>query len=225
MASSSKQVERLMITLEPMEVVELERIVSYNALSQVPDGVIVKGDLSSYLNCKIEDLGSLSIYSQLKFLCDKSGKIQPKYIRVYEKGFHNATYFLEDFEEEHIRIILSSVHGENMYLERTHTITKEAIHVVTSFWSTGEVPKLRQISKETITTLTSSTSNGNAFFVNNIKDPMVKLATMAIGYRIFYSSRMNSVPSVAVHTTYKMIDQNIDYDLCEAISSQLMLNL
>lgn len=51
---------------------------SYNALSQVPNGVIVKGDLSSYIDYKIEDLGSLSIYSQLKTLCDKSRKIQPE---------------------------------------------------------------------------------------------------------------------------------------------------
>lgn len=91
-----------MITSKPMEVVEAEQIVSYNALSQVPSGVIVKGDLSSYIDCKIEDLGSLSIYTQLKSLCDENRKIQLEYIRVYEKGFHNATYFLEDFEEEHI---------------------------------------------------------------------------------------------------------------------------
>lgn len=83
-----------MILSELMEVVESKRIESYNALSQVPDDVILKGDLSSYIDCQIEDLGSLSIYSQLKSLCDKNGKIQPEYIRVYEKGFHNAAYFL-----------------------------------------------------------------------------------------------------------------------------------
>lgn len=161
----------------------------------------------------------------MKSLFDKSRKIQPEYIRLYEKGFHSASYFLEDFEEDHIRSILSHIHVENMYLESTHTITEEAIQVVTDFWSTGEVPKLRQISKEIVTTLTSPTSNGHAFFVNNIKDPMVKLATMVIGYQIFYSSRMNSVPSIAMHTAYKRIVENADYDLCEAIRSQFMLNL
>lgn len=155
----------------------------------------------------------------------RAKRSNPSIFRVYEKGFHNAAYFLEDFEEEHIRIILSHVHGENMYLERTHTITKEAIHVVTGFWSTGEVPKLRRFCKETITTLTSSTSDGHAFPINRIKDPAVKLATMVIGYRIFYSSRLNSVLSATVHTTYKMIVENVDYDLCEAIRSQLILNL
>lgn len=70
MASSFKQVKRLMITAESMESMESNKIVSYNALSQVLDGVMIKGNLSSYIDYKIEYLGSLSIYSQLKSLCD-----------------------------------------------------------------------------------------------------------------------------------------------------------
>lgn len=156
---SSKLVGRLMVMSEPMEAVKADKIVCYNALSQVPSGVFVKGDLSSYIDFKIEDLGSLSIYTQLKSVCDENGKIQTEYIRVFKKDFHNVAYFLEDFEEEHIRIILSRVHDENMYLERTHTITKEAIQAVTNFYSTSEVPVSRHISKDTVYSLTRSTSD------------------------------------------------------------------
>lgn len=148
-----------------------------------------------------------------------------QYTRVFEKGSHNASYFLEDFEEAHIRIILSRFHGENMYLERTHTIKKEAIQAVTGYFSTGEVPELRKISKDTVFNLISSTSDGCSFSVNNIKDPAVKLVAMVIGYRVFYSSRLNSVPSATVHTTHGMIVDNADYDLCEAIRRQLFFNL
>lgn len=63
MASTSKSVERLMITSEPMEAQKADKIVSYNALSQVPSGVLVKGDSSSYIDYKLEDLGSLYIYT------------------------------------------------------------------------------------------------------------------------------------------------------------------
>lgn len=59
MASLSKQSERLMITGEPMESMESDKIVSYIAFSQVPDGVMIKGDLSIYIDYKIEYLGSL----------------------------------------------------------------------------------------------------------------------------------------------------------------------
>lgn len=224
-SSSSAPSKSLFITAEATESMESNKIDLYNTLSQVPQGVLIKGDLSNYIDCKIEDLGPLAIYSQLKSLCDKNRKIKPNYIRVYEKCFHNAGYFLENFEEEHVRIILIHVHGGNMYLDRSHTITKEAIHVVTGFWQIGEVPKLRKISQNTIIELTKTTCDSRAMSVNNIQDEVVRYATMIIGYRIFHSSRMNSVPSAAVQATYQMIKENVDYDLCEAMQSQLMLNL
>lgn len=143
---------------------------------------MVKGDLSNYIDCKIQDLGTLYIYTQLKSLRDKSRKIEIKYARFFEKGFHNATYFLQDFEKEHIRIILSQVHGENMYLERTHTITKEDIRAVTGYSSTAKIPVLRIISKDIVFKLTSSISDKRSFSINNIRDSAVKLATMVIGY-------------------------------------------
>lgn len=101
-----------------------------------------------------------------------------------------------------------------MYLERTHTITKEAIQT--------EVPELRKISKDTVINSTSSTFDKRAFSINNIRD---KLVAMVIGYRVFYSSRLNSVPSVVIHTAHRMIVDNADYDLYEAIRRQLFQNL
>lgn len=112
-----------------------------------------------------------------------------------------------------------------MYLERTPTITKEAIQVVTGYFLTGEIPMLRRISKDIVFKLTDSTSDICAFPINNIRDPVVKLAAMVIGYQVFYSSRLNSVPSVAIHTTHRMIIDNADYDLCQAIRVQLFQNL
>lgn len=61
--------------------------------------------------------------------------------------------------------------------------------------------------------------------VNNINDPIVKFASMVIGYKIYYSSRMNSIPATTIHTTYWMVKENVDYDLAEVLRSQLMANL
>lgn len=63
MTSSSTTSKSLFITSEAIESLESDKIESYNALSQVPQGVLVKGDLSSYIDFKIEDLGSLAINS------------------------------------------------------------------------------------------------------------------------------------------------------------------
>lgn len=213
MTSSSTLAESPFITTEAMDSMGTDKIESYNALSQVPQDVLIKDDFSSYIDCKIEDLRSLALYSQLKSPCNKSGKVKPEYIRVYEKGFHNAVYFLEDFEEEHVSIIRSRVHGRKIYLDRSYNITKEAIHVVTSFYQTGEVLELRKILQNTVIELTKTTYDAHATSISNIQDEVVRYARMIIGYWIFHSSQMNSVPSTVVHVAYWMIKENIDYEL------------
>lgn len=133
--------------------------VKYNAISQIPVGVIVEDDISGYIDYKLEDLGSLVIHSQLGLFCRDDKKIKPKYSILEKKKLHNTVYFLEEFIEDHIRIILRRVHGDKMYLERTHDITPEAIHVVTSFCNIGEVPALRKVIKTEMTKLTGSMSD------------------------------------------------------------------
>lgn len=98
-----------------------------------------------------------------------------------KKKLHNAVYFLEEFSDDHIDIILSIVHGDKMYLERTHDITPEAIHAINGFYNVGEVPALRKISKKEMTKLTGSVSDSRGMTFNSIKDNLVKYACMVIG--------------------------------------------
>lgn len=101
----------------------IQRKSKYNALSQVSARVIVEEGISDYIDCKIEDLGSLAIHTQLGLFCSKDKKIKLEFSILEKKKLHNAVYFLEDFTKDHIRIILSRVHSDKMYLERTHDIT------------------------------------------------------------------------------------------------------
>lgn len=85
--------------------------------------------------------------------------IKPEFKMIEEKKSHNAAHFLEEFLEDHIRIILSRVHGNKMYLERTHDVTPHAIHVMTGFYNVGEVPVLCKITKTKMTELADSMSD------------------------------------------------------------------
>lgn len=137
----------------------IQRKSKYNALSQVPAGVIVEEGILDYIDCKIEDLGSLAIHLQLGLFCGKDKKIKPKYSILEKKKLHNVVYFLEDFTDDHIRIILRKVHGDKMYLERTHDITLQAIHAITDFYNIGEVPALRIVSMTEMSKLTRLVSD------------------------------------------------------------------
>ncbi|XP_059073725.1 uncharacterized protein LOC131874392 [Cryptomeria japonica] len=61
--------------------------------------------------------------------------------------------------------------------------------------------------------------------VKDIEYPEVKFASMVIGYRVYHLSQMNSIPEAAIHTTYQMLKENVDYDLAKASRAQLMLNI
>lgn len=93
MASTSKASSSSPAPEESSE--SFKKKVKYNALSQIPVGVIVKGDVLGYIDCKLEDLGSLVIHSQLSLFCGKDKKIKPEYSVIKKKKFHNAMYFLE----------------------------------------------------------------------------------------------------------------------------------
>lgn len=84
---------------------------------------------------------------------------------------------------------------------------------------------LRSIPKNDVEKFTGTRVDTRAMTMNDINDLVVKFASMVIGYRIFYSSIMNSILVGAIHTTYQMIKENVDYDLTEALRSQLMANL
>lgn len=95
----------------------IQKKMKYNALSQIPARFIVEEDISGYIDCKLEDLGSLVIHSQLSLFCGDDKKIKPEYSVLEKMKLHNAVYFLEEFIEEHIHIILSRVHGDKMHIE------------------------------------------------------------------------------------------------------------
>lgn len=47
---------------------------------------------------------------------------------------------------------------------------------------------------------------------------------MVISYRVYHSSRTNSIPEAVIHTAYQMIKENANYGLTEALRTQLILN-
>lgn len=61
--------------------------------------------------------------------------------------------------------------------------------------------------------------------INEIDDPEVQYETMVIRYMVYHSSITNNILGAAIHTTYWMLKENDDYDLAEALRTQLILNL
>lgn len=106
-----------------------------------------------------------------------------------------------------------------------HDITLEVIHVVTGFCNVGEVLALRKINKMKMTKLTSLVSDSRGITTNSINVDLVKYVCMVIGYQMIHASRINSISTVVVNVTYKMIKEDASFDLCTYMKRQLLVNL
>jgi len=121
--------------------------------------------------------------------------------------------------------VLSRVHDNFLWLNKPFKITKDAIRAVTSLHSSRGLPILKSVKNQTVTEATGSKFDKRAMTIEDITDLDIKFASMIIGYKIYHSSRENSVSGTAVYTAYEMLRKNVDYDLCELLLSQLMENL
>lgn len=120
--------------------------------------------------------------------------------------------------------MLSRVHGEFIWLDRPHKITKEPIRAITSLPQVGQKPE-KKTSNDQINKLTSATSDSRSMRVITITDKDVKFINMIIGYKVNQFNQLNFVSSSYIVVAYQMLKKDEKYDLCEWMKEELIINL
>lgn len=67
--------------------------------------------------------------------------------------------------------------------------------------------------------------DGRGLKVNCIKDVELRFSSYAIGYKIFQSSRPNSIPCGVVDISYKIVKKGLQFDLSELLQKKFEENL
>lgn len=144
-----------------------------------------------------------------------------KYLHLKTEGFSNAIDFPNRFHVNWVRCILRRVHDQFLWLEAKALIkiTKDVIQRVIGFSAISEALTLRTISSTKVTRLTQSRCDRKEMTIAHIEDAEVRFASTVLGYRVYQSSHMNSVPSSAMHVAYRIIKEDATYDICEMIRS------
>ena len=57
--------------------------------------------------------------------------------------------------------------------------------------------------------------------IDTIKDPLLYFAVIIVSHKLFQSSRLNSVPCIAVDVAYKLVKKDHTYDLAEIMKQQI----
>lgn len=107
----------------------------------VPYGVLHVDDVRGYIHYSIEETENkyiLTLYTNN--IMDKVGNPKLKYAQLQRKCFTYFVHFSTFNEDEWVRSILSHVHDEFIWLERSYKITNQAIHAVTCLNQTSDKP-------------------------------------------------------------------------------------
>lgn len=132
--------------------------------SKIPKGV-------AYIHCNVEELDSEEVLKIFKtIIYDENGNVKPEHKVIETLGFVEILD-IPEFPKEVVRIVLSRVHGEFIWLDSICKITKEAIRAVTSLPSIGSrLDKTKKVPNNTVMTLIGATYYSRSLRVNDIKD-------------------------------------------------------
>ena len=185
------------------------------ALSVISPKVFMVQDIRRCYNCKVGAIGDMEIREAYEKLC-VNGVLKEEYQIIEKKGLTGALDFPTMFKTEWIRIILSIIHDGSLWLEdRPVKISKRIIHRVIGY-PTLEWPKtLRSDSKEAIEKNTRAKWNKRRMTIDTIKDPLVDFVVRVISHNFYQSTRINSVPCIAVDVGYKIVKKDHTHDLAE----------
>jgi hypothetical protein len=113
-----------------------------------------------------------------------------------------------------------------IWLEQLVKITKKMIHMVIGLPMLIEKPKAtKNIPRAELTEKTRAEWDGRGLKLNGVTNIELKFAIHALAHKMYSSSRQNSVPCEAIDLAYKIVKNDLVFDLAELQLIQFSKNL
>lgn len=94
-------------------------------------------------------------------------------------------------------------------------LTKKTIHRVTSIPTLDWPKTLCSDKKEVIERNMGARWNNRRMTIDTITEPLLDFSMRIISHKFYQSSRLNSVPCIAIDVSYKLVKKDHTYDLAE----------
>ena len=104
-------------------------------------------------------------------------------------------------------------------------ITKKMIHRITGLHMLSKAKATKTLGQDELQRQTLAEWDGRGLKINNVTDLELRFGIYIIAYKIYSSSRLNSVSCEAVDLAYKVVKKNLDYDLSDVRLKQLNKNV
>lgn len=195
------------------------------AFSQTPYGILHIEDIRAYIYCKYDILGIDDISTQMEYMTD-NGVMREEHKHINQLSIMKILDLCEFDEDEWFKILLSRVHDQFIWIgDKLVKICSDLIHEITGLDNTGVTPIAEKHVKKEVETLTHSKWDRRAMIVNDIFQQDVRLIAMILGYKFYYSSRPNSVSVGVIMMAWRMVKENVKYNLCEVLAQQFLENV
>ena len=132
------------------------------------------------------------------------------------KGLTHALEFPIVFKTKWIKIVLSRTHDGCLWLEGGPIkIKNKIVHMVIGYLTLDCPKTLRSYSKEAIDKNTGAKWNKRGMTIDTIIDPLLEFSIRVISHKFYQSSRLNSVPCIALDICYKIVKKDHTYYLAK----------
>ena len=110
-------------------------------------------------------------------------------------------------------------------MEQPILITKQMIHRITGLPMLSKAKSTKTLGRDELQKLTLAEWDGRGLKINNVSDIELKFGIIIIAYKLYSSSRLNSVACEAVDLAYKVVKKNLEFDLAEVLLKQFNKNM
>lgn len=230
MASSSKNTKDMLVRNTACEAPKFkchpaiaEKSDPMGTHSMIPPKVLLMHDVRTFYHCPIQDLGTFEMNEAYSTMCE-NGVLKEEHTHLETKGLTHLGFMPKVFEEKWVRFILSCVHDMEIWLEQPIKITKKMVHRVTGLPMLDRPKATKNIPRNELAQKTRAVWDGRGIKLNAVTDVELKFSIHAIAHKMYSSSWWNSVPCEVVDLAYKIVKNDLVFDLAELQLTQFSKN-
>lgn len=153
------------------------------------------------------------------------GALKPKHQHLETKGLTHISHLRRDFQVKWIRPILSCVHNGKLWLDKPIYIIKKMIHRITRLPLLNKEKMTKTLGQVELTKRTLFVWDERGMKLNVVTNMELKFCIHVIAHKIYNSSRLNGVSCEAIDLAYKVVKNNLSFDLVELLLNQFNKNM
>ena len=151
--------------------------------------------------------------------------LKPKHKHLDDKDLIHLSQMPQIFSMKWIKFILNFFHEGKIWLDQPIQITKKMINQIIGLPMLAKVKSTKTLGWVELKKRTLAEWDGRGMKISSVTDPKLKFGIHIIAHKIYSSGHPNSISCEVVDLAYKVVKNNLSFDLVELLLNQLNKNM